>query len=300
MNSNNTALKRGFNHPKNMLSTGDGKEREFEFSSTNFEYIKKLVKDNTGINLTDAKQQLVYSRLARRLRALGLSTFSEYTRYLEDHYDLELVELTNAITTNLTSFFREPHHFDFMANTFLREIYKQNAESKMLRIWSAGCSTGEEPYSIAMTLKENVPPIKDWNIKILATDLDTNVVEKARSGIYAEDRISGMKADRVKKWFTNGTGEQVGNVKVSKKLQSIITFKQLNLMDQWPMKGKFDLIFCRNVVIYFDKPTQRVLFDRYAELLTPNGCLIVGHSENLLKVTDRFELLGKTIYKRCK
>jgi len=284
----------------NILGAKDGKEREFEFSKSNFEYIKNLVKQNTGINLTEAKQQLVYSRLARRLRALGLATFNNYTDYLESNYEIEIVELTNAITTNLTSFFREGHHFEFMSNTFLPDIYKQKKLDKTIRIWSAGCSTGEEPYSIAMTLKENMPSSKDWDIKVLATDLDTNVVEKARSGVYADERIAGMKAEYIKKWFIKGTGEQAGNVKISSKLQELITFKQLNLMDQWPMKGKFDLIFCRNVVIYFDKPTQKILFDRYAEMLTANGYMIVGHSENLFKVTDRFELLGKTIYRKLR
>ncbi len=297
MSANNTARKLD---SASILDNKNAREREFDFSKSNFEYIKKLVKQNTGIHLTEAKQQLVYSRLARRLRALRLSTFNEYTQYLETNYDKEIVELTNAITTNLTSFFREPHHFEFMSNVFLPHIYKQKKIEKTLRIWSAGCSTGEEPYSIAMTLKENVPPIKNWDIKVLATELDTNVVQKAKSGVYADERIVGMKPERVKKWFTSGTAAQAGNVKVSQKLQDYITFKQLNLMDQWPMKGEFDLIFCRNVVIYFDKPTQKILFDRYADLLTPDGYLIVGHSETLFKVTDRFKLLGKTIYQKIK
>ncbi len=297
MSANNTARKLD---SAGILDNKNAREREFDFSKSNFEYIKKLVKQNTGIHLTDAKQQLVYSRLARRLRSLKLSTFNEYTEYLETNYDQEIVELTNAITTNLTSFFREPHHFEFMSDVFLPYIYKQKKVEKTLRIWSAGCSTGEEPYSIAMTLKENVPPIKNWDIKVLATDLDTNVVQKAKSGVYADERIVGMKPERIKKWFTSGAGTQAGNVKVSPKLQDYITFKQLNLMDQWPMNGKFDLIFCRNVVIYFDKPTQKILFDRYADLLTPTGYLIVGHSETLFKVTDRFKLLGKTIYQKIK
>jgi len=283
---------------KLVVGNDKSRDREFEFSISNFEYIKKIVKENTGINLTEAKEQLVYSRLARRLRALGLTTFNAYTIYLESNYEKELVELTNAITTNLTSFFREEHHFDYMSKIFLPEIYQEKRAEKSLRIWSAGCSTGEEPYSIAITLKENIPPGQGWDIKVLATDLDTNVVQHAKDGIYLEDRIEGMKSDRIKKWFTNGSGDQAGNVKVSAKLQEMITFKQLNLMDQWPMKGKFDLIFCRNVVIYFDKPTQKILFDRYAEMLTPKGHLIVGHSENLFKVTDRYELLGKTIYRK--
>lgn len=301
MIENNTARKIDNGSSTNMINKQSGREREFEFSRTNFDYIRDLVKQNTGINLTDAKQQLVYSRLARRLRALGLKTFNDYTNYLENNFDVELIELTNAITTNLTSFFRESHHFDFLAKTFLPEVYKKKMlTGKTIRIWSAGCSTGEEPYSIAMTLKENQPAGKDWDIKLLATDLDTNVVQTAKSGVYTEERIVDMKAERIRKWFTKGSGEQDGKVKASHKLQELITFKQLNLMDPWPMKGKFDLIFCRNVVIYFDKPTQKVLFDRYADMLSPGGYMIVGHSENLFKVTDRFELLGKTIYRKLK
>jgi len=299
MNTNNAARKIADTNSQGLLGINNDKETEFGFSKSNFEYIQKLVKENTGIHLSEAKQQLVYSRLARRLRALGLRTFNDYTHYLEENYDKEIIELTNAITTNLTSFFRESHHFDFLVNNFLPNIYKKKSD-KILRIWSAGCSTGEEPYSIAMTLKEKVAPAKDWNIKILATDLDSNVVNKAKSGIYTNERVDGMKPERVKKWFTKGSGSQSGNIKISPNLQALITFKQLNLMDQWPMKGQFDLIFCRNVVIYFDKPTQKILFDRYANLLATDGYLIVGHSETLFKVTDRFKLLGKTIYQKCK
>jgi len=302
MTNSSTAIKTGNNDASSSMNrNGNGKVREFEFSRANFDYIRDLVKRNTGINLTDAKQQLVFSRLARRLRALGLNKFNEYTEYLENNYDKELVELTNAITTNLTSFFRESHHFDFLENTFLPEIYKKKMlTGKSIRIWSAGCSTGEEPYSITITVKENLPPGNDWDIKVLATDLDSNVVQKAKSGIYAEERVADMKAERMRKWFNRGSGSQAGNVKASSKLLEFITFKQLNLMNEWPMKGKFDLIFCRNVVIYFDKPTQKILFDRYADLLTPGGYLIVGHSETLFKVTDRFKLLGKTIYQKIK
>lgn len=276
------------------------KGREFKFTKSDFNYIKDLVKRNTGINLSDAKQQLVYSRLARRLRSLGLTSFILYTEYLEDNYDKEIVELTNAITTNLTSFFREPHHFEFLAKQFLPEIYKKKFTNRSIRIWSAGCSTGEEPYTIAMTLKENMPPGNNWDVKLLATDLDTNVVDKAKSGIYTEERVADIEAKRLKKWFTKGSGAHDGNVRVSDKLRELITFKQLNLMHEWPMKGKFDLIFCRNVVIYFDKPTQKILFDRYADVLQTGGYLIVGHSETLFKVTDRFRLLGKTIYQKVK
>ena len=292
-----SSLKRTTDRPANRV-VPTVKDREFVFTRADFHYIRDLVKENTGINLSDAKEQLVYSRLARRLRTLELKEFNQYTDYLESNYESEIVSLTNAITTNLTSFYRESHHFEFLEQKFLPGIYKKKASEKSLRIWSAGCSTGEEPYTIAMTIRENMPAGGKWDIKILASDLDTNVVEKASSGIYADERIADIKPQRIKKWFTRGSGMQDGNVRVSDDLKDLITFKQLNLMHQWPMKGKFDLIFCRNVVIYFDKPTQKVLFDRYADILAPGGFLIVGHSENLMKVTDRFKLHGKTIYQK--
>lgn len=270
-------------------------EREFEFSRSDFEHIRDLVGDRTGIVLSDHKIDMVYGRLSRRLRQLGINKFAEYLSRLEGD-EQELIEFTNALTTNLTSFFREPHHFDFLRTIGLSTLLK-NRPNKKLRIWSAGCSTGEEPYTIAMTVKEAMASYANWDVKILATDLDSNVVNRAQAGIYAQEKVNGVDQTRIKKWFRKGRGdEHAGQMKVSADLQDMITFKQLNLMHDWPMEGPFDIIFCRNVVIYFNKDTQRELFDRYADYMADDGYLFVGHSESLHKVTERFKLIGKTIY----
>lgn len=274
-------------------------EREFEFSRGDFEHIRDLVGDRTGIVLSDHKIDMVYGRLSRRLRQLGINKFAEYLSRLNDD-EHELVEFTNALTTNLTSFFREPHHFDYLKNTSLPALLK-NRPNKRLRIWSAGCSTGEEPYTIAMTVKEAMLSYANWDVKILATDLDSNVVNRAKAGVYTMEKVNGVDKNRLKKWFRKGRGDDhSGQMKVSADLQGIITFKQLNLMHDWPMNGPFDIIFCRNVVIYFNKDTQRELFDRYANYMADDGYLFVGHSESLAKVTDRFKLIGKTIYHKVR
>ena len=276
------------------------RDREFRFTPKHFDYIRKLVSRQTGIVLADAKQNMVYSRLSRRVRTLGLDSFDEYCEVLRQGDEQELVNFVNAITTNLTAFFRENHHFEFLANKLLPQLMQAKAASRRLRIWSAGCSTGEEPYSIAMVLREVIPARDDWDVKILATDLDSNVVDTAHRGVYAEERVNGLGRERLRRWFRKGHGANAGKVRVSPELQELITFKQLNLMHGWPLRGPFDLIFCRNVVIYFDKATQKVLFDRYADLLDTAGHLFIGHSESLYKVTDRFENLGNTIYRKRK
>lgn len=274
------------------------KDREYEYTERDFKLVQKLVADHTGINLTDAKKDLVYGRLSKRIRKLDLSSFQEYISYVEDDHESELINFINAITTNLTSFFRENHHFEYLRNTLIPELIARNEDSRRIRIWSAGCSTGEEPYSIAITVLEALQNYSNWDVKILATDLDTNVVATAKAGIYKDERVTGIDKKKLKRWFLNGSGNNLGKVRVSSELQDIITFKQLNLMTQWPMKDKFDIIFCRNVVIYFDKPTQKVLFERYANILRNNGTLIIGHSETLFKVSDRFKPIGNTIYEK--
>lgn len=276
------------------------REREFHFTDKEFKFISKLVGERTGIVLSDAKQQMVYGRLSRRLRQLKLTKFSDYCDMLTSGHENELIEFTNAITTNLTAFFRENHHFEFLKNTVLPELIKKNAHTKRLRIWSAGCSSGEEPYSIAMCVREAIPKASGWDVKILATDLDSNMVQRGKNGIYTTERVEGLSDARMKKWVKRGKGENDDKVRMSDDLRDLITFKELNLMEGWPIKGPFDFMFCRNVVIYFNKDTQRELFARYADLLAPDAHLFIGHSESLNKVTDRFELLGKTIYKKVK
>ncbi len=271
-------------------------EREFIFTDADFEFIRQLVVKKTGIVLNDAKRDLVYSRLSRRLRQLELEHFGNYCDLLKAGDDGELVNFTNAITTNLTSFFRENHHFDYLRDSLLPELIKDKADRR-LRCWSAGCSTGEEPYSIAMVLRETLPE-KGWDACLLATDLDSDVVAKAQRGIYAQERVNGISSERLQRWFLRGKADNAGMVQVRSPLRELITFRQLNLMQEWPISGPLDFIFCRNVVIYFDKPTQKVLFDRYAELLPVGGHLFIGHSESLFKVSDRFKLIGKTIYRK--
>lgn len=273
-------------------------EREFKYTEKDFHCIRDMVTEHAGISLSDAKKDLVYSRLSKRIRILGMSGFQEYCGYLKQGHEEELVNFVNAITTNLTSFFREKHHFEYLKSTVMPRLLQENAASKRIRIWSAGCSTGEEPYSLAITVKEALRGTYGWDVKILATDLDTNVVDKAKNGVYTQERVDGLDKNIVKKWFKKGSGNHAGFVRVHPELQELITFKQLNLMHSWPMKGQFDVIFCRNVVIYFDKPTQKVLFDRYADIIQDNGMLFIGHSETLFKVSTRFKLIGNTIYRK--
>lgn len=275
-------------------------QREFVFTSRDFNYIRKLVQDNTGIVLSDGKYNMVYSRLSKRLRSLSLQKFTSYCDLLRSDDQSEIVHFINAITTNLTSFFREQHHFDFMVNTLVPEWIRAKSDTRRIRIWSAGCSTGEEPYSIAMTLREHFPQLQDWDVKILATDLDTNVLVRAKAGIYDIDRVDGLSRHMLKRWFLKRKDGDASQIKIHPELQRMITFKQLNLLHDWPFKGGFDLVFCRNVMIYFNKETQRLLTDAYASNLDDNGYLFIGHAESLFKVSDRFSLSGNTIYKKIR
>jgi chemotaxis protein methyltransferase CheR len=272
-------------------------EHEFEFTDTEFKRLREIVHARTGIALSEAKRELVYGRLARRLRKLKLSSFAQYCELVEGVDSGELQELTNAITTNLTSFFRENYHFEQLAAEALPQVAAKRSATRRMRLWSAGCSTGEEPYSLAIVLREAMARMPNWDIKLLATDIDSKVVATAAEGVYAEDRFKGIPAERIRNWFPPAVGRPTFCA-ATDALKALITFKQLNLLDPWPMKGPFDIIFCRNVVIYFDKETQRGLFDRMADLQEPGGWLFIGHSENLLNVTRRYKLVGRTVYRR--
>lgn len=282
------------------LVMSEDKRREFEFTDANFERIRTFVSENTGIELSDKKKDMVYGRLAKRIRKGRFSSFDSFINALDSGDEEEQEFMINAITTNLTSFFRENHHFEYLKKVVIPEIVEKNKhqKNKRIRIWSAGCSTGEEAYSIAITLKESLPDFDSWDIKILATDLDANVLEHGRLGVYQQERISALPESIVRRWFRHGESENVGKVKVRPELQQMITFKRLNLLHEWPMSGPFDFMFCRNVVIYFDKDTQRELFSRYAELLAPESYLFIGHSETLFKVSTRFDSKGQTIYRK--
>jgi chemotaxis protein methyltransferase CheR len=272
------------------------KAREFEYTLDDFNFLRKLSNQHSGILVPDDKFDMFYSRLSKRVRIFGFNRFKQYCEYLHEHPDQEFTEFINAVTTNLTSFFRENHHFEFVAKTLLAELLKKNQGQKQIRVWSAGCSTGEEPYSLAITLIENLP--RDWDIKILATDLDTNVLSAAADGVYPVDRVAAISEECLHRWFQKGSGAQAHKVRVKPQLRDIVYFKQLNLMQDWPMKSHFDFIFCRNVLIYFDRITKERLANRYAGLLAEGGYLFIGHSESLHQLDAPFSLIGNTIYKK--
>jgi chemotaxis protein methyltransferase CheR len=255
-----------------------------------------MVRETAGIALGANKRELVFGRLNRRLRALGLRSFADY-RALLDGPDgaAERGEMINAITTNLTSFFREPHHFKYLAEHVLPPLLASSLEGR-LRIWSAACSSGEEPYSIALVLNKALAARRGWDARILASDIDTNMIATAERGCYDADQASGIPAA-----FARLVGKRAdGSVTMPDALKQRIMFKPLNLLEKWPMRGSFDVIFCRNVVIYFDKEVQRALFDRFADIMAPQGYLFIGHSETLFRVSDRFESLGRTIYRKLR
>jgi chemotaxis protein methyltransferase CheR len=264
--------------------------KEFNFTSSDFERVRAMIYKKAGIALADSKQEMVYSRLARRLRATGIDSFARYLDDLESgRLGEEWESFTNALTTNLTSFFREAHHFPLLAE-HVKKIHGP------VTIWCSAASTGEEPYSIAMTMCEAygtlTPPVQ-----IIATDIDTNVLATGERGVYSIDRLDKMDPARAKKFFLRGKGEQSGMVRVRQELNKLITFKQLNLLaDQWPISGQFDVIFCRNVMIYFDKATQRKILARFVPLMKPDALLFAGHSENFLYVSESLKLRGKTVY----
>lgn len=270
--------------------------REFEYTQDDFDFLRKISNQHSGILVPDDKFDMFYSRLSKRVRLLGFTRFKQYCDYLQHHPEQEFTEFINAVTTNLTSFFREKHHFDYLAETVLPELLKKNQAQRQIKVWSAGCSTGEEPYSLAMTLLENVP--SGWDVKILATDLDTNVLATAAEGIYALERVTSIGEQRLKRWFQKGVGTQSRKARARADLRRIIHFKQLNLMQDWPMQGVFDVIFCRNVLIYFDRDTKARLVNRYAGLLRQGGHLFIGHSESLHQIDVPFMLVGHTIYRK--
>jgi chemotaxis protein methyltransferase CheR len=273
-------------------------EEEFEMREDDFAALRALVKTHTGISLGVEKRALVYSRLARRLRALGLKTFRQYREHLETDSAAELGLFRDAITTNLTSFFREPHHFAHLREHVLQPLMTRPDGGRRLRIWSAGCSTGEEPYSIAMTVAETLGDLRRWDVRILATDLDSQVLATASRGCYAESRMGGLSAARRARFFAAGGPEAPADNTIVTSLRDMITFKQLNLMDELPMKGPLDVIFCRNVIIYFDKETQAALLRRMAGKQHSGQLLFLGHSENIARLSGVYSLLGDTVYRR--
>jgi len=279
------------NKPAFEMPTGERELYVFPFTSEDFHHIRSLIYRVAGISLAPSKKDLVYSRLARRLRIRGIDTFSAYIRLLESGDLQEREEFVNALTTNMTSFFREAHHFPILSK-HLASIPKSNP----VNIWTCASSSGEEPYSIAMTAVEH---FKSFNapVRILATDIDTNVLEKARRGVYPLDQLKKIPPEQLKRFFLKGEGKNAGFAKVRPELQQLITFRHFNLLDQqWGIREKFDVIFCRNVMIYFDKNTQYEILKKMRPCLQPDGLFFAGHSESFHHAADLFRVCGKTVY----
>ncbi|HEY5512025.1 MAG TPA: CheR family methyltransferase [Geomonas sp.] len=262
----------------------------YPFTQDDFARIRALIYRSAGISLAPGKRDMVYSRLARRLRARELESFADYLILLESGEPQELEAFINALTTNMTSFFREPHHFRILA-----ERLAQLPGNRPASIWTCASSSGEEPYSIAMTAADalnNSAPVR-----ILATDIDTNVLATARQGIYPVDQLQKIPVDLLKRFFLRGVGRNEGYARVSDELRQLVSFRRLNLLDKtWPMRCKFDVIFCRNVMIYFDKATQHAILKKLADHLHPDGLLFVGHSESFHGASDQFKICGNTVY----
>jgi chemotaxis protein methyltransferase CheR len=263
-----------------------------------FEFIRHVIGENAGIVLGPNKRQLVQGRLARRLRELHLPSYEAYCDHIRNSGPEELVGLINAITTNVTSFFRENHHFEALSSYMLPEAMQRNRQSRRIRIWSAGCSSGEEPYCIAMVAREVLPASQKWDLKILATDIDSEMVATAQRGIYPLDRLASVSQERLRRHFRKGSGEHEGAAKVQPEVAQLISFRTLNLMHTWPMSGPFDIIFCRNVMIYFDQATRERLVNRFSDILATEGYLCLGHSESIHGTGGPLRLVGKTIYRR--
>mgnify|MGYP006273567781 CR=1 FL=1 len=252
--------------------------REFPFTERDFERIAKRLYDEAGIDMPRSKEPLVYSRLAKRIRQLGLSSFADYIRRVEDPEAEEIEHLLVALTTNVTRFFREPHHFDDLRERVMPILAETARRRGRVRMWSAGCSSGEEPYSMALTVLEAFPEARSADLKILATDINTKVVKHARAGIYPRKALETAAPALVAAWFEP---EEPDALRASDALKQLIAFRTLNLMGDWPMKGRFDVIFCRNVTIYFNEDTQATIWRRIAERLAPGGKLYIGHSERI-------------------
>jgi chemotaxis protein methyltransferase CheR len=272
--------------------------RESEFND-----IRELVHASTGIALSTSKMELVKRRFSPRLKALGLETFGAYVNYLRSNFSSEEVHFCNAITTNLTSFFRENHHFELLVNSMLPELLSDKRPDRRIRIWSAGCSTGQEAYCLALLLHKNIPDLARRDVRILATDLDENCLSRARQGSYPVTEFEQVPDVLISTYFKHEVqmhGRQEREVYTAKdNIKSLITFNKLNLMHGWPMKGPFDIIFCRNVFIYFDKPTQLKVLEEFSSMQDDRGFLCLGHSEIISNPAELgYSLIGKTAYRK--
>ena len=257
-------------------------EGEFAFAARNFDLIASVLQTHSGIALNEAKATLVYSRLAKRVRKLGLRNFDEYCEFIETQAGAgERNEMLAALTTNVTRFYREPHHFEHLRQKVFPRLAKAAERGARVRIWSAACSSGEEPYSIALTLLDVFPEAARHDVCILATDIDPNILAKAKTGVYRDEATSPIPAGLRERWLSRERDGAEKTWRVRDEVRALITFKELNLIGNWPMKGGFDVVFCRNVVIYFEEATQAFLWERFKKVLTPEGRLYIGHSERV-------------------
>ena len=272
----------------------------FQITDAEFRYLRDLIYAHTGISLTEHKRALVCARLAKRLRHHNISSFSDYYHLIteKDPGGAELAEMINCITTNKTDFFRESHHFQFLAEQVIPAIRAQaRGQTRRLRVWSAGTATGEEAYSAAIAIRHAIPTEESWDMRILATDIDTRVLRHAEQGVYSMEQASHIPEPLLHRYFLKGTGSNSERVKAKPAIRDLIEFRQLNFMDEpWPLRSLFDVIFCRNVVIYFDRETQRHLIARLLKLLRPQGYLFLGHSESLISTDAPVRHQGQSIY----
>lgn len=277
---------------------GGGGVRREELSAEEFDYLRRLIYNYAGIVIADNKRSMVQGRISRRMRELGVRDVGEYIAYVRSAPEIERGRLASVLTTNVTAFFREPHHFDYLRREFIPTWLAKQYGRPRFRAWSAGCSSGEEPYSIGITVLDALEKMPAADVRILATDLDAAMVRAARDGIFQLNRSSGVGDTVLKKWFLRGAGAQSGLIRVRPQLREIVRVMPLNLLEEWPMKSRFDVIFCRNVFIYFDKPIKTRILSGFADRLESGGLLFIGHSETLHGLSNRFELIGQTIYRK--
>jgi chemotaxis protein methyltransferase CheR len=274
---------------------------DFVVTDREFQQFTAFVSRHTGIALNESKRPLVCARLRKRLRHYGYVRLRQYYDHLIDRDPAgeELVRMVNALTTNKTEFFREAHHFALFRTDILGRRATTNGPRR-LRVWSAGCSSGEEPYSIAFTVLDALPDAADWDVRILASDIDTDMLALATRGVYLADRVAGVPASQRERYFARGRGPNEGLVRVRPEATRLVTFRRINLRDEpWPIRAAFDAIFCRNVLIYFDRALQQDVVGRIVEYLKPGGHLFLGHSESLLGMTTGLRPVGKTVYRRA-
>jgi chemotaxis protein methyltransferase CheR len=277
--------------------------QEIEVSDREFRLFRELVAAQTGIALNEHKRHLLHARLGKRLRTLGLDSFTAYHDYLTHHDPTgqEMGRFINAITTNKTDFFREPHHFRYLEEQWgpARRALAARTGDRTVRFWSAACSSGEEPYTLAMVLNETLRTEPGWDVKILASDLDTDILAQAEAGIFPIERTQVIPPPLLRRYFLRGVGNRAGFVKVHREIHALITFRRINFNDPaWPIQNQFDGIFCRNVLIYFNRDTQRRILERLLLFLKPTGVLFLGHSESIFGLVDGLQHLGNTIYTR--